>query len=84
MRYSLRIKRSALKELQKLDRTDRLRVAEAIEGLRETPHVGKPLKGGLTGLRRVRVGEYRVVYEIDDGEVHVLVVRVAHRREVYR
>jgi len=42
------------------------------------------LKGGLTGLRRVRVGAYRVVYEIDEGEVQILVVRVAHRREVYR
>ena len=42
------------------------------------------LRGGERGRWRVRVGDYRVVYAIDDGELLVLVVRVAHRREVYR
>ena len=42
------------------------------------------MKGELLGLRRVRVGDYRVVYEVLEGALLVLVVRVAHRREVYR
>ena len=46
----------------------------------ETPHLGSPLKGVLRGLRRLRVGDYRVAYEIRDDEVVVLVVRVAYRR----
>jgi len=42
------------------------------------------MKGELTGLRRVRVGNYRVVYEIAARELLVLVVRIGHRREIYR
>ena len=84
MLYSLKIKRSALKELQKIDRKDRLRIIDAIDNLGENPHVGKVLKGEMSGLRRLRVGAFRVVYEIHESEVQVLVVRVAQRKEVYR
>lgn len=84
MPYSLRIKRSALKELQRLPKPERVRIVEAIDTLVENPHVGKTLKGELSGLRRIRVGNYRVVYEINEGEVLILVVRIAHRREVYQ
>lgn len=84
MRYSLQIKKSALKELQRLEKPDRVRIVEAIDKLAENPHVGKVLKGDLSGLRRIRVGNYRVVYEINEGAVLILVVRVAHRKEVYQ
>lgn len=84
MPYSLRIKRTALKEIEALPRAERLRVVAAIDGLAANPHVGKPLKGDLLGLRRIRVGSYRVVYEIREDEVLILVLRVAHRRDVYR
>lgn len=84
MPYSLKIKRSALKELHKLDKQDRLRIVEAIDKLCENPHVGKLLKGEFSGLRRVRVGAFRIVYEINEGEVLVLILRVAQRKAVYR
>ena len=45
---------------------------------------GSALKGGLRGLRRLRVADYRIVYELLDDELVVLVVRVAHRRGAYR
>ena len=48
------------------------------------PHVGKLLKGVLSGLRRLRAGNYRIIYEINEGEVLILVLRIAHRRQVYR
>jgi len=82
--YSLKIKRSAFKELQSLDNPTRLRVVEAIDKLCDNPHVGKLLKGELSGLRRIRVGDLRVVYEINQGEVLVLILRVAQRKDVYR
>jgi mRNA interferase RelE/StbE len=82
--YSLRIKRSALKEIQALPNPERLRIVEAIDRLPENPHVGKLLKGDLSGLRRIRTGDYRIVYEIDEGQVLVLVLCVAHRKNVYR
>lgn len=82
--YSVRIKRSATRDLAQVSRQDRNRIVHAIDRLGEQPHVGYPLKGGLRGLRRIRIGNYRVVYEVLDNELVVLVVRVAHRREVYR
>lgn len=84
MSYSLRIKASAAKELARVDKTARLRLIEAIETLKAYPHTGSALKGELKGLRRLRVGDYRVIYEVLDNELVILVVRVGHRREVYR
>lgn len=81
---SIRIKRSAAKELKRLPHSDRLRIVEAIDGLGQQPFIGSVLKGGLRGLRRIRVGDYRVVYELLDDELVILVIRIAHRREVYR
>ena len=49
------------------------------------PHeVGKPLKGGLKSLWSGRVGFYRVIYRIDDDRIVVLVIRISHRKEVYK
>jgi len=82
--YSIRIRESAAKELRRVSKPDRARIVAAIDRLTETPRLGAALKGGLRGLRRLRVGDYRVVYEVRDDELIVLVVRVAHRRDAYR
>ncbi|MCE2468135.1 MAG: type II toxin-antitoxin system RelE/ParE family toxin [Caldilineaceae bacterium] len=84
MSYSVRIKKSAAKELARLPRDVKERLIEAIDKLGEEPLTGVLLKGGLQGLRRLRVGHYRIVYEVLDGELIVLVVRVVHRRKAYR
>ena len=84
MSYSVRIKASAAKELERIPRPARLRIIAAIDRLGEQPLSGAPLKGELRGLRRQRVGDYRIVYELLDAELVVLVVRVAHRRDAYR
>ncbi|MCY3700180.1 MAG: type II toxin-antitoxin system RelE/ParE family toxin [Gemmatimonadetes bacterium] len=84
MAYSVRIKGSAVKALGRIPKHDRVRIVDAIDGLAEHPHAGSSLKGGLRGLRRIRVGGYRVVYEVQDATLVVLVVRVAHRGTVYR
>ena len=82
--YAVRIKRSASRDIAQITRLDRERIVYAIDRLAEQPHAGYPLKGDLRGLRRLRVGDYRVVYEVLNNELVVLVVRVAHRREIYR
>lgn len=84
MSYSLRIKGSARKALESIPKPDRLRLIAAIDRLAETPHAGGALKGEFAGLRRLRVGVYRIVYEVRESELLVLVVRIGHRREVYR
>ena len=63
---------------------DRMRMVAAIDRLAESPYFGRTLKGGLKGLRRIRVGDYRILYEIRQNELVVLVVRVVHRHEAYR
>lgn len=84
MTFSVQIKRSAAKELARIPTQDRVRIVKAIDRLAEWPHTGAPLKGQHRGLRRVRVGTYRVIYEVQDEMLIVLVVRVAHRRDAYR
>ncbi|WP_292977805.1 type II toxin-antitoxin system RelE/ParE family toxin [Nitrosomonas sp.] len=84
MTYSITIRQSAVKSLQKIPKPDRLRIIEAIDLLKEHPGAGSALKGEFSGLRRIRVGMYRVVYEIQNGLLTILVVRISHRRDVYR
>lgn len=84
MIYSVNIKQSALKSLKNIAQEDRLRIIEAIDLLKTNPAAGGVLKGEYSGLRRIRIGSYRVVYEVHNEQLTVLVIRIGHRREVYR
>ena len=84
MSYSVKIKESAQKSLSRIAKPDRLRLLAAIDRLQEEPFAGGVLKGEFSGLRRIRVGDHRIVYEVIQNQLTILVVRVAHRREVYR
>ena len=85
MTYRVEVAEAAVRSLRKLDPTARRRVQAAIELLAEQPRPSgaRKLVGG-DGLMRVRTGDYRIVYEIHDDVLVVLVVAVGHRREVYR
>ncbi|RMF83923.1 MAG: type II toxin-antitoxin system mRNA interferase toxin, RelE/StbE family [Nitrospirae bacterium] len=80
----IRWERRAVKGLLALPPTDRRRVVAAVEGLRADPLQGEQLHAEWKGLRRLRVGRYLVIYGYDGRELLVTVVRVVHRREVYR
>ena len=82
--YSLKIKGSAKKSLSRIPRADRTRLIEAIDRLRKEPLAGGVLKGEFSGLRRLRVGVYRIVYEVIHEQLTILVVRIGHRRDIYR
>jgi len=84
--YRVLIKPSAAKEIEAVDqKRDRQRIVARIRELAEDPRpVGCEKLVGESDRYRVRVGRYRVVYSIDDDELVVLVVRVAHRKDVYR
>lgn len=82
--YSIKIKASAARALRKIDPLDRRRIVAAIDRLAHERSAGSALKGEFGGLRRLRVGRYRIIYETTHEELTVLVVRVGHRREVYR
>lgn len=85
MQYEITYAQSALRSLRKLDRVVARRVLHVIDGLSRNPRPDGciRLKGG-NGELRVRVGDYRIIYDVIDDEVMVLVLAVGHRREVYR
>jgi len=82
--YSLEIKRSAAKELADLPPKDRGRIVARIQALAAEPRpVGVEKLSGQERYR-IRQGDYRILYEIEDAVVRVVVVKIAHRRDVYR
>jgi len=84
--YEILIKASAEKDMRRLPRDVRERVTSAILELREEPRPPGvlKLKGKSEEGWRIRVGDYRVVYQIDDTARQVTIYRVRHRRDVYR
>jgi mRNA interferase RelE/StbE len=85
MSHRVEVAPAAVRQLRKLDRTARRRIQAAIELLAEQPRPSgaKKLVGGA-GEWRVRTGDYRIVYEIRDDVLLILVVAVGHRRDIYR
>jgi len=79
--YQVRLRRAAQKQLDKLSGRDYQAVARAISALEQEPRPRKVKKLAESGLWRLRVGRYRVVYAINDEEQQVIVVRVAGRAE---
>ena len=82
--YKIEIKRSAAKELEKITPKDRDRIIEKIQALSEDPRPPQSKKLSGEEKYRIRQGDYRVLYQIYDEVITVVVVRVAHRREVYK
>jgi mRNA interferase RelE/StbE len=82
--YDLRIKPSAVKELEALQTKDRRRIVERIKGLGDDPR--PPGCEKLTGEDRYRLrqGSFRILFEVDDASRIVTVVKIGHRRDVYR
>ncbi len=86
MRYGVRLAREAEKDLLALSRADRrlyLRVLRNLESLAGEPRLGKPLVGEHKGEFSLRIGDWRIVYEIDHPRKTVFVLTVKHRRHVY-
>ena len=84
MSYDLQIKPSAVKELKALQEVDRGRVVERIHALAEDPRPRGCEKLTSGSRYRVRQGSHRVLYEVDDDAQVVIVVKIGHRRNVYR
>ncbi|MBI4617604.1 MAG: type II toxin-antitoxin system RelE/ParE family toxin [Planctomycetes bacterium] len=83
--YEVTFARSARKELVRLDEPFRSRILKRIEGLACTPRPAGCLKlEGAEDLWRIRIGEYRVIYSIDDSTRRVDISAIRHRSDVYR
>lgn len=88
MAWKIEFAPDAAKELKKLGRVEAGRIIRTLEeriAVQDDPRtVGAPLTGEHSGYWRWTIGDYRVVARIEDDRVMILVVRVGHRREVYR
>lgn len=84
MTYEIRVRPSAVRALRGIAHSDRQRIQAAIALLAEDPRPpGARRLSGRPGFR-VRVGDHRIVYTVDDGVLLIVVVTPGHRREVYR
>jgi mRNA interferase RelE/StbE len=83
--YTVQLAPAAKRQLRKLDRSIQERVVRRLEKLeKDSRPPGVEKMEGEEGTYRIRMGEYRIVYEIRDKVLVVLVLKVGHRREIYR
>lgn len=82
--YSIRFKSSVKKDLRSIPKQDVLRILNALEHLTEDPRPinSKPLTG--RDAWRIRVGQYRAIYTINEQEIVIEIIKIAHRKNVYR
>lgn len=84
-RYDLRFAPKAIRSLRKLDHAAARRIRETAEALRGDPRPsGAVMLTGMHGVLRVRTGDYRILYMVDDDQLVVLVVDAGHRRNIYQ
>lgn len=87
MDYKISYERKAINKLKKIDKTQQKMIVSWIEknimGTNNPRNYGKPLNGKMKGFWRYRVGNYRIVADIKDNEVIILIVDIGHRRDIY-
>lgn len=86
MAWSIELSSRARKDLAALDRPVQRRIARAITMLESDPRpqASRALSGADSEIRRLRVGDHRILYEVRDAVLLVLIIKIGHRREVYR
>ncbi len=85
MAYRLEVKRSAVKSLRRVPKDVQKRSIDAIDGLADDPYPAGSVKMvGYETLYRIRIGDWRIVYEVNEEQGLVTILAVAHRRDVYK
>lgn len=83
--FEVHFKKSVEKDLRVLPKNDQRKVLEQIgKALAKDPYLGKALSGEFKGLYRWRTGQFRVIYEIQKNVLLILVLKIGHRKDVYR
>ncbi|NKB80599.1 MAG: type II toxin-antitoxin system mRNA interferase toxin, RelE/StbE family [Nitrospirales bacterium] len=85
MGFEIQFKASVKKELQKLTKSDQEQILDSLQQrLAQNPYEGKAFSGEFKGLYRWRIGNVRVIYEIHNKQLIVLVLKIARRKDIYR
>lgn len=84
MSYKVRIKRSAIKEFKKLPKQFKIRMTEIFTSLAEEPfpHTARKLQNRKD--YRIRVGDYRILYSVNEEDTLIEIIAIGHRKDVYR
>jgi mRNA interferase RelE/StbE len=83
-RYKIIFRKSMAQDMRRIPRRDLRRILATIDSLSETPRPAGVEKLSAKERHRVRQGNYRIIFEINDDEVIVVAVKIGHRKEVYR
>lgn len=87
IRYKVILEKNAIKQLKKIDKNQRQMIYGYIKKNLEdtsTPRIfGKPLKGNFKDYWRYRVGDYRIIAEINDNEIKIFIIEIGHRKDIY-
>ena len=85
MKYRIEFKRSAAKALRKIPKPDKKRIADKIDSLSENlPDPAITKMKGDNPFHRIRVGDYRIIYEIHGDVLLIVILKIGHRKEIYR
>ena len=85
MKYRIDFKSSAAKALRKISKSDQKRIADKIDGLSENlPDPATTKMKGDNPFHRIRVGDYRIIYEIHEDILLIVILKIGHRKDVYR
>ena len=82
--YRIVIKKSAAKEIEKIQKQDRIRIVEKIRSLSSDPHPSGSKKLSRKEKYRIRQGNFRILYQVIDDALVINVVKVGHRRDIYK
>ena len=85
MKYRIEFKRSAAKALRKIPKPDKKRIADKIDSLSDNlPDPAITKMKGDNPFHRIRVGDYRIIYEIHGDVLLIVILKIGHRKEIYR
>jgi len=85
LKYRIEVKRTVAKALKKISKSEQKRIIKAIDSLAENlPNLDTTKMKGNNPFHKIRVGDYRIVYEIQDDVLLILIVKIGHRKDVYR
>jgi len=83
--YKLLFDDKVSKDLKKIDKSWQKKILEAIKTkLVKNPYIGKKLVGDLSSYYRYRINDYRIIYEILEDEIVLVVIKIKHRKDVYK
>ncbi len=84
MVYQILLRKIVEKTLENLPKKDATKIALAINSLQDDPFLGKRLEGELLGFYSLRVWPYRIIYEIKKKELIIFIIKIGHRKDIYK